>query len=153
MANKVRFSLMIDESVVADAKAVGRNLSAVAENAIRFETRRSDAALGRRPAAVLSMDRPAVSTLKQAPDRYVLVLGHPGVAPVETVIAAPLFDPAAFPVAEVINPMIPVGARTLVPDTEQMSAVSIRELGLQVTTCETHEYAVANAINRLSFGI
>lgn len=99
------------------------------------------------------MDRLAVFTLRRAPDRFVLVLSDPGVAAAGTVIAAPLFNPAAFPVAEVINPLIPVGEQTLVLAAEQMSAISIRELGRQVTTCETHEYAVANAINRLFFGI
>lgn len=39
MANKVRVSLTIDEDIVAQAKAVGVNLSAVAEEAIRSETR------------------------------------------------------------------------------------------------------------------
>jgi hypothetical protein len=99
------------------------------------------------------MDRLAIFTLKRAPDKYVLVLSDPGVAPAGTVIAAPLFDPATFPVAEVINPLISVGEQTLVLAAEQMSAISIRELGRQVTTREAHEYAVVNAINRLFFGI
>lgn len=39
MASKVRVNLSIDEALVAKAKAVGVNLSAVAEEAIRFQTR------------------------------------------------------------------------------------------------------------------
>lgn len=39
MANKVRVNLTLDEALVANAKAVGLNLSAVAEEAIRFQTR------------------------------------------------------------------------------------------------------------------
>lgn len=39
MANKVRVNLTLDEALVAQAKAVGVNLSAVAEEAIRFQTR------------------------------------------------------------------------------------------------------------------
>jgi antitoxin CcdA len=39
MASKVRVSLTIDEALIAEAKAVGLNLSAVAEEAIRFRTR------------------------------------------------------------------------------------------------------------------
>lgn len=38
MARKVRVSVTIDEDLVAKAKAAGVNLSAVAEEAIRFET-------------------------------------------------------------------------------------------------------------------
>lgn len=39
MATKVRVSLTIDEALIAQAKAVGLNLSAVAEEAIRSHTR------------------------------------------------------------------------------------------------------------------
>ncbi len=39
MASKVRVNLTLDEALVAKAKAAGVNLSAVAEEAIRFETR------------------------------------------------------------------------------------------------------------------
>ncbi|MBA3069460.1 MAG: acetoacetyl-CoA synthase [Hyphomonas sp.] len=39
MAAKVRVSLTIDEALIAEAKAVGLNLSAVAEEAIRLRTR------------------------------------------------------------------------------------------------------------------
>lgn len=39
MAGKVRVNLSIDEALVAAAKAAGINMSAVAEEAIRFETR------------------------------------------------------------------------------------------------------------------
>jgi antitoxin CcdA len=42
MANKVRVSLTIDEALVAQAKAAGVNLSAVAEEAIRFRTREEE---------------------------------------------------------------------------------------------------------------
>lgn len=39
MASKVRVNLTLDEALVAQAKAVGLNLSAVAEEAIRLHTR------------------------------------------------------------------------------------------------------------------
>ncbi|MBA4338517.1 MAG: acetoacetyl-CoA synthase [Hyphomonas sp.] len=39
MASKVRVNLTLDETMVAQAKAVGVNLSAVAEEAIRLQTR------------------------------------------------------------------------------------------------------------------
>ena len=39
MARKVRVNLTLDEALVAQAKAVGVNLSAVAEEAIRLQTR------------------------------------------------------------------------------------------------------------------
>lgn len=39
MTRKTRVNVTIDEALVAKAKAAGINLSAVAEEAIRFETR------------------------------------------------------------------------------------------------------------------
>jgi antitoxin CcdA len=39
MASKVPVNLTLDETLVAQAKAVGVNLSAVAEEAIRLQTR------------------------------------------------------------------------------------------------------------------
>ncbi len=39
MTRKTRVSVTIDEALVAQAKAAGVNMSAVAEEAIRFETR------------------------------------------------------------------------------------------------------------------
>lgn len=39
MTRKIRVSVTIDETLVTKAKAAGINLSAVAEEAIRFETR------------------------------------------------------------------------------------------------------------------
>ena len=45
MSSKVRVSLTIDEALVAEAKAVGLNLSAVAEEAIRFQTRAEESRL------------------------------------------------------------------------------------------------------------
>lgn len=39
MASKVRVNLTLDEALVAQAKAAGVNLSAVAEEAIRLRTR------------------------------------------------------------------------------------------------------------------
>ena len=45
MASKVRVSLSIDEALVAEAKAAGINLSAVAEEAIRFKTRAEETRL------------------------------------------------------------------------------------------------------------
>ena len=39
MGSKARVNLTLDEALIAEAKAVGLNMSAVAEEAIRFATR------------------------------------------------------------------------------------------------------------------
>lgn len=99
------------------------------------------------------MDRLAVFRLKRAPDQLVLVLSEPQLSLAGTVVAAPLKDSATFPVAGVLNPLIDIGSVRFVLATEQMAAIPVKELGEQQTTCIEHEYAVANAINRLFFGI
>jgi len=99
------------------------------------------------------LDRLAVFRLKNAPDQLVLVLSYPGMDLAGTVVAAPLKDAATFPVAAGLNPQISVGDTEFVLATEQMAAIALEQLGPQVAICIEHEYAVANAINRLFFGI
>ena len=82
-----------------------------------------------------------------------LVLSYPGMDLAGTVVAAPLKDAATFPVAAGLNPLISVGETQLVLATEQMAAIELKELGPQVAVCIEHECPVANAINRLFFGI
>ena|SRR3990167_443790 len=99
------------------------------------------------------MDRLAVFVLRGAPERQVLVLSDPPIADSGTVIAAPLFHVDTFPIATVINPVVEIAGQSLALATEQMAAISVKSLGKQVATCTEHEYAIANAINRLFFGI
>ena len=99
------------------------------------------------------MDRLAVFTLKRSPKRWVMILSEPHTALTGTVVAAPLFDARAFPAAPVLNPFIEIGGVRFALATEQMAAIRVKELGEHLTSCLQHEYAVANAINRLFFGI
>ncbi|MBK8197195.1 MAG: CcdB family protein [Acidobacteria bacterium] len=99
------------------------------------------------------MNRLAVFSLRQAPDQLVLVLSDPQIALAGTVVAAPLKDAATFPVAEGLNPRIAIGDSAMVLATEQLAAIPVKSLGRQLQDCIEHEYAIANAINRLFFGI
>jgi len=99
------------------------------------------------------VDRLAVFRLKRAPERLVLVLSDPQIAETGSVVAAPLMDPDTFPQATGLNPVLLLGLLPLVLATEQMAAIPLKELGLQAGTCIGQEHAVANAINRLFFGI
>lgn len=47
MGSKARVNLTLDETLIAEAKAVGLNMSAVAEEAIRFATRAEEMRLWR----------------------------------------------------------------------------------------------------------
>lgn len=99
------------------------------------------------------MDYLAVFTLKTQPDRLVLILNHPLIAEAGTVVAAPLFDADRFPVASTLNPVFDLGGRPFALATEQLAAIPLKELGQQVMSLVDHEYPIANAINRLFFGI
>lgn len=99
------------------------------------------------------MDYLAVFTLKSRPERLVLILSHPLIAEAGSVVVAPLLDTARFAVAAGLNPVFDFGETQLALATEQMAAIPVKELGQQVSTLEAHEYPIANAINRLFFGI
>lgn len=99
------------------------------------------------------MDYLAVFTLKNRPGQLVLVLSHPLIAEAGSVVAAPLLDTAKFAVASTLNPVFDFGGRQVALATEQLAAIPLKELGQQVTSLEVHEYLIANAINRVFFGI
>lgn len=99
------------------------------------------------------MDRLSVYRLKRAPDQLVLVVSDPHIATAGTVVAAPLMNLETFPVAEVLNPVIDIGGVRLVLATEQLAAIPVKELGPVVASGVEYEYSIANAINRLFFGI
>lgn len=99
------------------------------------------------------MDRLAVFTLRSAPERFVLVLSDPRIAEAGTIVAAPLLDPDRFPIASGLNPILELDSGRFALATEQMAAISVKDLGQQAGTCVAYEYLIANAINRLFFGI
>ncbi len=99
------------------------------------------------------MDRLAVFRLRGAAERLVLVLSDPQIADTGAVVVAPLLDPDGFPLAPGLNPVLRIDRMDLALATEQMAAIPVKELGAQIGTCIEHEYPVANAINRLFFGI
>lgn len=81
------------------------------------------------------------------------MVSDPLIAAAGTVVVVPLLDPETFPVAPVLNPVIEIGGARFALATEQLAAISVRELGLVVTSCIDQEYPIANALNRLFFGI
>lgn len=99
------------------------------------------------------MDRLAVFRLKRAPGQLVLVLSDPHIAAAGTVVAAPLMELGSFPVAPILNPVIEVGGERLALATEQLAAIQVKELGDLVASGVHFEYPIANALNRLFFGI
>ncbi len=99
------------------------------------------------------MDRLAVYSLKRSPGQLVLVLSEPSLETIGTVVAAPLVPAGEFPAEAILNPQLQLGRDKFVLITEQLAAISLKDLGKQVTTCVDYEYPIANAINRLFFGI
>lgn len=95
----------------------------------------------------------AVFELKSRPGQLVVTLSHPLISEAGTVVAAPLFDAERFPIASTLNPIFELGGRSLALATEQLAAIPLKELGQKITTLEVYEYPIANAINRIFFGI
>jgi hypothetical protein len=99
------------------------------------------------------MERLSVFRLKRAPDQMVLVVSDPHIATAGTVVAAPLMNLETFPVAPVLNPVLDIGGMRLALATEQLAAIPVKELGALVASGVDYEYPIANAVNRLFFGI
>lgn len=99
------------------------------------------------------MERLSVFQLKYAPDQLVLVVSDPHIAAAGTVVVAPLISVEAFPVAPVLNPILEIGGARLALATEQLAAIAVKQLGPVVASGVDYEYPIANAINRLFFGI
>lgn len=93
-----------------------------------------------------------VHTLKGA-KHPVVVLQYPGLETGASVLVAPLFPALELPELEVITPRVTVGGADYLIAVQLLAAVQKKELGPVEQSLETHEYAVANAMNRLFFGI
>lgn len=99
------------------------------------------------------MERLSIFHLKRAPDQLVLIVSDPHIAAAGTVVVAPLIGAEDFPVAPVLNPILEIDGAHLALATEQLAAIPVKELGPCVASGAAHEYSIANALNRLFFGI
>ncbi|MBA3069461.1 MAG: hypothetical protein FP825_13400 [Hyphomonas sp.] len=83
----------------------------------------------------------------------VVVLQYPGLETGASVLVAPLFPASELPELEVITPRVTVRGADHLIAVQLLAAVQRKDLGPAEQTLEAHEYAVADAINRLFFGI
>ncbi len=93
-----------------------------------------------------------VHTLKGT-KRRVVVLQHPGLDIGASLLVAPLYPAAGLPELPGITPRVDLDGEDHLIAVQLMAAVQRKDLGLVELTLAQHEYAVANAINRLFFGI
>ena len=85
--------------------------------------------------------------------RRVVVLQYPELDTGASILVAPLFPASDVPELQGVTPRVDLDGEDHLIAVQLMAAVQRKDLGLVELTLAQHEYAVANAINRLFFGI
>jgi toxin CcdB len=93
-----------------------------------------------------------VHTLKGA-KRQVVVLQYPGLDTGASILVAPLFPARDLPELDGVTPRVSLDGEDYLVAVQQLAAVQRKDLGPVVWTLTDYEYSIANAINRLFFGI
>ncbi|WP_396271861.1 CcdB family protein [Hyphomonas sp.] len=93
-----------------------------------------------------------VHTLKGAKQK-VVVLQYPGLDTGASILVAPLFPASELPELEGVTPKVNLDGEDHLVAVQQLAAVQRKDLGPVVRTLADYEYPIANAINRLFFGI
>ena len=93
-----------------------------------------------------------VHTLKGAKQK-VVVLQYPGLDTGASILVAPLFRASELPELEGVTPKVNLDGEDHLVAVQQLAAVRRKDLGPVVRTLADYEYPIANAINRLFFGI
>ena len=98
------------------------------------------------------MQAMTVHTLKGAKQK-VVVLQYPGLDTGASILVAPLFPASELPELEGVTPKVNLDGEDHLVAVQQLAAVQRKDLGPVVRTLADYEYPIANAINRLFFGI
>ena len=85
--------------------------------------------------------------------RRVVVLQYPGLDTGASVLVAPLFPASDLPELQGVTPRVSLDGEDYLIAVQLLAAVQRKDLGPVERTLAQHEYAIANAINRLFFGI
>lgn len=93
-----------------------------------------------------------IHTLKGA-KQEVVVLQYPGLDMGASILVAPLFPASELPELEGVTPKVNLDGEDHLVAVQQLAAVQRKDLGPVVRTLADYEYPIANAINRLFFGI
>lgn len=83
----------------------------------------------------------------------VVVLQYPGMDTGPTWLVAPLFEADAKLLMDVVTPQVELGGETFLVAVHLTAAVRRCDLGPAEGHLAAYEYPIANAINRLFFGI
>ena len=105
-----------------------------------------------RSEAVLNVQALSVHTLKGTVQR-VVVLQYPGLDTGASILVAPLYPASGLPELQGVTPRVNLDGEDHLIAVQLLAAVQRKDLGPVEQTLAVHEYAVANAINRLFFGI
>jgi CcdB protein len=93
-----------------------------------------------------------VHTLKGAKQK-VVVLQYPGLDTGASILVAPLFPASALPELQGVTPRVNLDGEDYLVAVQQLAAVQRKDLSPVVRNLADYEYPIANAINRLFFGI
>jgi len=93
-----------------------------------------------------------VHTLKGARQK-VVVLQYPALDTGASVLVAPLFSAGELPELEGVTPRVVIDGTEFLIAVQQLAAVQRKDLGPAERALAAYEYAIANAIKRLFFGI
>jgi toxin CcdB len=95
--------------------------------------------------------RAAVGPLRKA-DRLVVVLQHPHVDHIGTLIVAPLYSPKDLPVITQLRLAVRVDRKSYVVAVDRLAALPTNELGRTVANLERHRDQFSRAWDLLFFG-
>lgn len=85
--------------------------------------------------------------------RRVVVLQYSGLDTGASILVAPLFPASDLPELQGVTPRVDLDGEDYLIAVQLLAAIQRKDLGPAERTLAQHEYAVANAINRLFFGI
>lgn len=85
--------------------------------------------------------------------RLVIVLQYPQLDTEATVLVAPLYPAKKALELKVLTPKVEIGGEEFLIATHLLAAVQKTQLGRQEALLTAYDYPIANALNRLFFGI
>jgi len=84
--------------------------------------------------------------------RLVVVLQHPYVDQISTIIVAPLFSPKDLPLVSLVRISVRIDRKIHVAAVDRLAALSAKDLGAPIANLEKHREKFSRAWDLLFFG-
>ena len=85
-------------------------------------------------------------------ERLIVILQHPHIDQLDTILAAPLYSPNDLAMITRIRVMVRINRRTYVVAVDRLAAVSTKQIGGPVANLEKHREEISRAWDLLFFG-